>query len=50
MLWSGKVADDSVQDEDTVAIRALNDKIAKDERVDVCMLSNADGISVVRKR
>lgn len=50
VLWHGQVLDDNVQDEDTKAIRALNDKIYRDDRVDVCMLSNSDGITVVRKR
>ena len=32
VLWSGKVADDSIQDEDTNAIRELNAKIIQDDR------------------
>src|SRR5918996_1115501 len=44
VLWSGRVADDSVQDDDTKAIRALNAKIAADERVDVVMVPIADGV------
>lgn len=50
VLWSGKVIDESVQDEDTVGIRAINKKIYEDERVDVAMLTNSDGITIARKR
>jgi predicted O-methyltransferase YrrM len=50
VLWSGRVADDSVQDEDTQAIRALNTKIAADERVDVVMVPIADGVTLARVR
>jgi predicted O-methyltransferase YrrM len=50
VLWSGRVADDSVQDDDTNAIRALNAKIATDERVDVVMVPIADGVTLARVR
>ncbi|CAH1780324.1 unnamed protein product [Owenia fusiformis] len=33
MLWGGQVMDQSVNDKDTIALRAMNDKIAKDDRV-----------------
>ena len=50
VLWSGRVADESVQDDDTKAIRALNAKIANDERVDVVMVPIADGVTLARVR
>jgi len=50
VLWSGKVADPSVQDEDTLAIRALNSKIHTDDRVTAVLVPIADGLSLVRKR
>lgn len=50
VLWSGRVADPSVTDEATEAIRALNTRIAADERVDVAMLPLADGLTVARVR
>jgi predicted O-methyltransferase YrrM len=50
MLWYGAVADKRVKDADTRALRALNDKIAKDERVDACLLTVGDGVMVARKR
>jgi caffeoyl-CoA O-methyltransferase len=50
VLWMGAVANPEAQDESTVAIRALNDFLLTDERVDVVMLPVADGITLVRKR
>jgi predicted O-methyltransferase YrrM len=50
VLWSGRVADPGVTDDDTNAIRALNDAIASDDRVDVAMLPLADGVTVARVR
>ena len=50
VLWSGRVADPSVEDDDTKAIRALNAKIAADERVDVVMVPIADGVTLARIR
>ena len=50
VLWSGRVIDDSVQDEDTVSLRAINAKLKQDERIDVSMLPLADGLTLARKR
>jgi predicted O-methyltransferase YrrM len=50
MLWGGDVADPSVHDADTDALRALNLKIQKDERVDCCLLSADDGILLAKRR
>jgi caffeoyl-CoA O-methyltransferase len=50
MLWSGKVADLSVQDEQTAALRALNEKLHHDERVFVSLLPLRDGISLAVKQ
>jgi predicted O-methyltransferase YrrM len=50
MLWSGKVADPSVHDDDTDALRALNAKIRDDRRVDACLLTVGDGVMLARKR
>ncbi len=50
VLWGGSVVDPSAQDESTAAIRALNDFIATDARVDAVMLPVADGITLVRRR
>lgn len=50
VLWSGKVADLSVQDQDTVTIRDLNKKLLNDQRVTISMLSIGDGLTLARKR
>jgi caffeoyl-CoA O-methyltransferase len=50
VLWTGRVADPSVQDEMTVAIRSFNDQVAKDPRVECVMLPISDGLSLLRKR
>jgi len=50
VLWFGMVADPSVTDDDTNAIRAFNDMVATDDRVEVVMLPVSDGLSLVRKR
>lgn len=49
-LWDGKVADASVNDPDTVAIRNLNTKIHSDRRVSLCFLPLADGLTLALKR
>ena len=50
VLWQGRVADPAIEDEDTVAIRALNDKLTGDERVSLCMVPIGDGLTLARKR
>ena len=50
MLWSGAVADPSIDDPDTNALRALNAKIQADERVDMALTTIADGVMLARKR
>ncbi|MGF1514810.1 MAG: class I SAM-dependent methyltransferase [Elainellaceae cyanobacterium] len=50
MLWSGRVADPTVQDRRTKTIRALNAKIHHDERVLPCLLPVADGLTLALKR
>ena len=49
-LWYGKPMDLSVQDEDTVAIRTLNQKLHTDERITLAMLPIADGMTLALKR
>jgi caffeoyl-CoA O-methyltransferase len=49
-LWGGRVVDESASDDDTVAIRAFNDRLATDERVETAVLPLGDGLTVVRKR
>jgi predicted O-methyltransferase YrrM len=50
VLWSGSVADPSVKDEDTSALRALNTKIMADARVDLVMVPICDGVTMALKR
>ena len=50
VLWSGAVIDPSVTDADTEAIRAFNDHVARDARVDAVILPIADGLTFIRKR
>lgn len=50
MFRGGRVADPSVTDEGTEAIRALNEKIHQDDRVDVSLVPIADGVTLARKR
>jgi caffeoyl-CoA O-methyltransferase len=49
VLWSGRVADRSDIDDDTVALRAFNDKVASDDRVEVVLLTAFDGLTIARK-
>jgi len=49
-LWSGAVADPARNDDDTVALRALNAKAHADPRVDACLLTVGDGVLLVRRR
>jgi predicted O-methyltransferase YrrM len=49
-LQGGKVADPSVHNERVDAIRALNEKIATDERVDHVLLPIGDGLTLARVR
>jgi caffeoyl-CoA O-methyltransferase len=50
VLWDGRVIKPEADDENTVAIRAFNDKVASDDRVDTVMLPIADGLTICRKR
>jgi predicted O-methyltransferase YrrM len=49
-LWGGAVLDQDPDDEDTRALQALNAKLADDERVTLCLLPVADGVTLARRR
>ena len=49
-LWGGRVADPKVRDEDTVAIRKLNEKLKQDSRVQISQLPLADGLTLCLRR
>jgi len=50
VLWSGRVIDLSDTDTDTVALRAFNDMVARDNRVESLVLTAFDGLTIARKR
>ncbi len=50
VLWSGRVIDPGDDSADTLAIRALNAKLRDDDRIDLCMLPIADGLTLARRR
>lgn len=49
-LWGGSVADLTINDDDTNAIRQLNNKLPGDTRVDISMIPVGDGLTLVRKK
>ncbi len=49
-LWSGAVIDPNDTDADTEAIRAFNRRRHGDERIDLCLVPIADGLTLARKR
>jgi caffeoyl-CoA O-methyltransferase len=49
-LWSGAVANPNEREPNAVALRTLNDKLHRDERVDLSLLPVGDGLTLVRKR
>ena len=50
VLWSGRVLDPGEGDDNTRAIRAFNDHVVADERVEVVVLTVRDGLSIIRRR
>ncbi len=50
VLWGGKVANDTVHDTDTVAIRDLNARLHNDDRIELAMLPLGDGLTIAVKR
>jgi caffeoyl-CoA O-methyltransferase len=50
VLWSGRVIDESQSDTNVDAIRAFNDAVAADDRVEAVMLPISDGLTLIRKR
>jgi predicted O-methyltransferase YrrM len=49
-LWMGAVLDPNATDEQTKTIRAFNDAVATDDRVDSVILTIGDGLTLARKR
>ena len=50
VLWGGSVIDPEKQDVDTCAIRAFNQQLLSDDRVDISMVPIADGLTLARKK
>jgi predicted O-methyltransferase YrrM len=50
VLWGGQVADPTVDDANTEAIRALNARLVQDERVSLSVVPIADGLTLALKR
>jgi predicted O-methyltransferase YrrM len=50
VLWDGAVLDASTEDPDTRALRLLNAKVGRDDRVDAVLLPVCDGILIARKK
>lgn len=49
VCWSGRVISPD-DDPDTLAIRAFNDHVRDDERVEKVMLTVRDGVTIIRRR
>ncbi|MBW7936473.1 MAG: O-methyltransferase [Flavobacteriales bacterium] len=50
VLWSGKVLDEAYQDAETRAIRAFNQFVMQDNRVENLLLPIRDGLMIIRKK
>lgn len=50
VLWRSTVYDPNDDTSESVALRAFNKKLHQDERVDICLLPLADGITFARKK
>ena len=49
VLWSGVIADPEHTEPDILALRAFNDRVAGDDRVEVAILPAFDGLTIARK-
>lgn len=50
VLWSGDVADPTVQNASTKAIRALNEKLHQDDRIWLSLVPISDGLTLALKK
>lgn len=50
LIWSGKVADPSIRDPDTDALRAMTRTLREDPRIDFSLVAVADGIGLARPK
>jgi predicted O-methyltransferase YrrM len=49
-LWNGRVAEEAARDADTLAIRAFNEQLKSDPRIDLSLVPIGDGLTLTRKR
>lgn len=50
-LWDGHIIDPTYdKDKQTIALRAFNDKVMQDERLDKVILPLRDGLTIIRKK
>ncbi|MGY0235676.1 O-methyltransferase [Longispora urticae] len=49
-LWSGRIIDPSDTSESTVALRAFNELVTSDDRVDSVILPIGDGLTLARRK
>lgn len=50
-LWDGHIIDPAYdKDKQTIALRAFNDKVVQDERLDKVILPLRDGLTIIRKK
>jgi caffeoyl-CoA O-methyltransferase len=50
VLWDGRVVDPGDTEESTRAIRAFNERVGKDDRVDLSLVPIGDGLTLARVR
>ena len=50
VLWGGSVIDSARTDDDTKAIREINDFIVSDKRVNISMIPAGDGVTLAEKK
>jgi len=50
VLWGGRVIQADADDDNTQAIKAFNDMVAADDRVEAVMLPISDGLTLCRKK
>ncbi len=49
-LWDGHVVDEAAHDPQTIGIKAFNDLVAQDERVEKVILPIRDGLTIIKKK
>lgn len=50
VLWSGRITDPDATDANTTALRAFNNLVASDDRVEAMVLTAFDGLTIARRR